>query len=406
MKLKYSAFTLLTFSLGVAVFVVLFFSNFESANAQYTNICNDPDVSESESQECEDEYNECQQNRATLPESNLDAYNECVGNSGCNSIVRYTSFDSPGTCVGWEDRVTPGTYAYDWYDEIKAYCDCVDNCNSQYYVQRDCEEVLSDCCTEASMGSDKITFSEDLEVVIKRIEGDVEVQIRGNDSYREAKVGDKLHMGDYIATGFESRCTVVFEKVAEMDIKEMTNFAIAQFFVQGNLAKTAISLRMGEVTTNVHTPKGVRAKFEIETPTSTVGVRGTTFKVRYDDQIGISEYFTYEGTLEITDSINGEVTELGEGGYLYIDDTGYVSEVMDIPDYEKLTEEEKEIFIEYEQDEYGFDEKEEEVDEDDDLVSYTWVFLVCGGLVCFVFGVVVVIIVIFVVRRRSKTKES
>lgn len=396
-------------SIAVAAVILGLYSALNEVNAQYPSICNDPDVSEYELEECEKEYNECQQDSLTLPESNVDAYNECVGNTGCNSIVRYTSFDSPGTCTGWEDRVTPGTYAYDWYDEINAYCDCVENCNSQYYVQRDCEEVLSDCCAEASMDSDKITFSKDLEVVIKRIDGDVEVQYRGSEDYVTAKVGDKLHMGDYIATGFESTCTVIFERVAEMQIKEMTNFAIAQFFVQGNLAKTAISLRMGEVTTHVHAPKGVRAKFEIESPTSTVGVRGTTFKTRYDESAGISEYFTYDGTLEITNSMSGEVTELGVGKYMYVDDAGFESEIMNIPDYEMLTQEEIDLLEEFEQDEYGFDEEDDGEEGDDGgetTGSFPWFALVCGGLICLFVLVVIVIVVILVARRKPKAKAK
>lgn len=396
------------FLFGVFTFLsVIVFQSLRGVNAQYTNICNDPDVTESESQQCEKEYNECQQNPNTLPESNLDEYNECVGNTGCNSIIRYTSYDQPEDCIDWENKLRPGTNAYDWYDEIKAYCDCVNNCNSQYYVQRDCEEVLSDCCSLATMGGKKITISKDLEVVIKRIEGDVEVQYRGSEDYVQANVGDKLHMGDYIATGFESSCTVIFEKVAEMNIKEMTNFAIAQFFVQGNLAKTAISLRMGEVTTHVHTPKGVRAKFEIESPTSTVGVRGTTFKVRYNDQVGISEYFTYDGSLDITEANSGSVTELDKGKYLYVDDTGFVSEIMDIPDYEQLTEEEKELLEKYEQDEYGFDESDDDGDkDDDDTEDFPWIYLICGGLACFAGVAVVVIVVIIIIKRKKKNTST
>jgi len=372
--------------------------------AQYSNICNDPDVSQEDLKDCEEEYNECKENPSTLPESNLDKYNECIGNEGCNSIVRYTSFDTPADCIGWEERVTPGTYAYDWYDEIKKYCDCIDNCNEQYYVQRDCEEVLSDCCSLATMEGEKITISEDLEVVIKRIEGDVEVQIDGGE-YRKAKVGDKLHMGDYIATGFESTCTVIFEKVAEMDIKEMTNFAIAQFYVQGNLAKTAISLRMGEVTTHVYTGKESRASFEIESPTSTAGVRGTKFKVRYNEQSGISEYFVYEGLLEVTDNNEQKLTELKAREYVYVDEEGYVSEILEIPEYEELTEEEITLFEEYEQDSYEFESlgSDEEVtnNNEDNITDYSIVYYICAGLIC-LSGLVGLIFIAFIIIRKKK----
>lgn len=374
--------------------------------SQYTNICNDPDMTEEELLKCENEYMECLKNPTTLSESNQEEYNECIGNNGCNSINRYTSYDRPEDCINWEENLKPGMYAYDWYDEIKEYCDCIEKCNLEYYTERDCDAVLDNCCTEKSFEPKKICFSTDMEVVIKRIVGEVEVQKRGEEGYHEAYVGEKLHMGDYIATGFESTCTVIFEKVAQMDIKEMTNFAIAQFFVQGNLAKTAISLRMGEVTTNVHTPRGCRARFEIETPTSTIGSRGTTFKVRYNEQTEIAEYFTYDGVTEVTEKLSGEITELSEGEYIYIDKSGYISAISDIPDYEELTQEEIDLFNEYEETQTDDAEESSESEVESQESTFPWVAVVCGCLFGLFLVVLVVVTLIFVIKRRKNSGRN
>lgn len=147
--------------------------------------------------------------------------------------------------------------------------------------------------------------TENLEVTIEKIDGDVEVKFLGQQDYVQGEVGMKLHKGDYLATGFESECIVRFEKVATMTVKQMTNFAIAQFFYDGNLAKTAINLRMGEVTTSVKPEKGVKASFNIVTPTSTVGVRGTENTVTADPGFG-TDVFGISGTTQVTSIETGQ----------------------------------------------------------------------------------------------------
>lgn len=146
---------------------------------------------------------------------------------------------------------------------------------------------------------------ENLEVTIEKINGDVEVKFIGQKAYVAGEIGMKLHKGDYIATGFESECIIRFEKVATMSVKQMTNFAIAQFFYDGNLAKTAINLRMGEITTSVKPEKGVKASFNIITPTSTVGVRGTENTVTADPGFG-TDVFGISGTTQVSSIDTGK----------------------------------------------------------------------------------------------------
>lgn len=397
--------------LAVPLVTVLFlFSNHGDILAQYTNICNDPDMSEEDLQTCENEYNDCQAMPYAIPATLEDSYNTCIGNEGCNSINRYTSFDRPDDCIGWEERVTPGKYEYDWYDEIKAYCDCIDNCKAQYTEKRYCDEELDECCSNAaqddSSDGNKITFSTDMVVTIKRIEGDVEIQRRGDENYYPATVGDQLQIGDYIATGFESKCVIVVEKVAEMHIKELTNFAIGQLFVQGNLAKTAISLRMGEVTTNVHTPKGMRASFEIETPTSTIGSRGTTFRVRYDDETGLTECFVYEGIVDVTEASYGTEIALNEGEMLHIDLFGNVSDIQAIPGNEQLTDAEKALFEQYEAENSETDDTETDTDTDSEGSDANFdptalIAIACCSLLCLV-GLGFGLIIILLLLRKKK----
>jgi hypothetical protein len=385
---------------------VVFLGN---VNAQYSNICNDPNMADYELEACEEAYNSCLAYPYTLEPTNEEGYLDCIGNQGCNAINRYQSYNTQEDCVNWEEKLTPEKYEYSWRESIKTYCDCMRACLAEYYQERDCDEELSDCCNQADITT-PIVFHKDLEVVIKSIEGDVEIQRRGTDDYVIAQVGDKLKMGDYIVTGFESQCTLIFEKVAEFDLKELTHFAIAQFFVQGNLAKTAISVRMGEVTTNTKTPQGMRAKFEIEPMADAVSIRGTTFTIRYDPDFEIAEYIAHESDIEVEDTDNGNVYSVSEGYAVMIDETDGEAVIGEMLYEDMLTEEEWLRVAEYEQDNYyNFEDEAESDGEKEEILtglvdptSYGWVGIVCIALICIIGLGLLAIILIILIRGKKK----
>jgi hypothetical protein len=107
-----------------------------------------------------------------------------------------------------------------------------------------------------------------------------------------------LEMGDFLATGYKSECTLIIEKTAQVKIDSLTNIIINECFLKDNLAQTSIKLRMGSMTSKVTPEHGIKAKFSIKTPTSTVGVRGTENHVA--EAFGFGTKVTgFSGTTEL-----------------------------------------------------------------------------------------------------------
>lgn len=181
-------------------------------------------------------------------------------------------------------------------------------------------DTLADALAATGLcGSQK----DQLQVKIVAINGEVEVR-RGEGNFAAAKVGDVLQAGDYLATGFES--TASFEVMgmgAVLEVRPMTNFSIAQLFYDGNLARTAINLRLGEVTTNIKPEKGVKASFQIVTPTATIGTRGTVFQVAVAES-GATNVFVTEGAVDVISEKTAESIVLDEGEKAYIGTVGKI----------------------------------------------------------------------------------
>ncbi len=175
----------------------------------------------------------------------------------------------------------------------------------------------------------------DLVITIESLEGDVEIQRDGTDIYIAAKVGDKLYPGDIISTGFESEAFIRFKDIAVMTVKEMTSFSINQFIIEGNIAKTSVNLRLGSLRTDVKVERRMRASFQIVTPTSTVGVRGTEFEVIYYDNEKYTAVYVYEGKVEIGDENNQNTVGIYESQEAIIYEDG-IPIVQGLPDlYQK-----------------------------------------------------------------------
>lgn len=186
------------------------------------------------------------------------------------------------------------------------------------------EEFSHEYLANALAQTEACGGSKDIFVKITKVDGEVEVKY-GDAGYVPAKVGDVLKMGDYISTGFDSIAEFeILEMGAVLEVRQMTNFSVSQLFYDGNLARTAINLRKGEVVTNVKPEKGVKASFQIVTPTATIGTRGTEFMVGVDEDSGATNVYVYEGALDIISNKTGETKILNVDEKAYIGAAGQV----------------------------------------------------------------------------------
>lgn len=102
--------------------------------------------------------------------------------------------------------------------------------------------------------------------------------------WKPAEVGMALGEGDLIRTGKDSSAFLNLDGKAEtatVQVKENTKLGLAQLLE--NKAKgtqtTLLDLALGNILIEAKKLHSEKSSFEVKTPTSIVGVRGTTFAV-------------------------------------------------------------------------------------------------------------------------------
>lgn len=123
------------------------------------------------------------------------------------------------------------------------------------------------------------------------------------------KLGDKLYNGDEIETKAESYAAIQFEDKSSI-IKLFPNTILnIRTEKQGEKYNKKSFLKMGELWAKVEKGTG---KFEIETPTTVVSVKGTNFMLNILED-GTTELFTFEGEVIFQNKITGEAETILAG---------------------------------------------------------------------------------------------
>ena len=117
---------------------------------------------------------------------------------------------------------------------------------------------------------------------ISEIKGKVEMKTSAG-SWEEAKVGAVLTQGDVIITKADSWATLQLSGAEEatVNVKPNSQLALAELTTneKKGVQNTLLDLAMGEILIKTQKLHAKESKFEVKTPTSIVGVRGTVFSV-------------------------------------------------------------------------------------------------------------------------------
>lgn len=117
-------------------------------------------------------------------------------------------------------------------------------------------------------------------------EGTVQVKAAGQSEWVPANVGMVLNQGDMIKTSPQSWALLDIDqgKIGTVEVKEGSQMLISELEAEpnGTTSKTLLDLALGEVLIKAQKVHGENSKFEVKTPTSIVGVRGTTFNVKVE----------------------------------------------------------------------------------------------------------------------------
>ena len=122
---------------------------------------------------------------------------------------------------------------------------------------------------------------------IANLKGRVEIKRVNDKIWRPAKIGMILHQGDAIMTAADGWAVLNLDKgkTASIEIKKNTRLSLSKLKEDdANGAKnTLLNLAIGKILIKVQKLRKESSKFEVKTPTSIIGVRGTKFSVEVEN---------------------------------------------------------------------------------------------------------------------------
>jgi len=122
---------------------------------------------------------------------------------------------------------------------------------------------------------------------IVSLDGTAQVKAAGQAEWVPAQVGMVMNEGDTLKMAEKSWALVNVDgkgQAATVEVKEGSQLLLAEMIVdqESGTSKTLLDLAIGEVLIKAQKVHGEESKFEVKTPTSIVGVRGTTFNVKVE----------------------------------------------------------------------------------------------------------------------------
>ena len=121
---------------------------------------------------------------------------------------------------------------------------------------------------------------------LTKIEGTTEVRIQ-KQAWEAGREGMVLHAGDEIRTGKDSRAELWLDdngKTGLVEIRPETRMSLNKLeLMPGGDKETLLDVAVGRVLVRAGKLAG-ESKFEVRTPSSTAGVRGTVFEMAVEER--------------------------------------------------------------------------------------------------------------------------
>jgi hypothetical protein len=132
------------------------------------------------------------------------------------------------------------------------------------------------------------------------VEGNVDVLPAGSDTWRPASASERVQAGSRIRTGPRSAAVLVFFDGSTTNLEAETEIAVIEMSSpRGNDRVILLEQALGQTYSRVQRSPERESRFEIETPTALVAVRGTEFSTAVEMD-GTTHVAVTEGTVEVT----------------------------------------------------------------------------------------------------------
>lgn len=128
-------------------------------------------------------------------------------------------------------------------------------------------------------------YAEELsQATVKDIRGEAKFLKSGSADWSKLELGTVLSEGDALKTAIDSQITLTLTgaaKTAEITVRPESEFVFKKFHhdAVNRVESTLLDVQLGGVLIKAEKLIG-NSKFEVKTPTSIVGIRGTTFEVQ------------------------------------------------------------------------------------------------------------------------------
>jgi hypothetical protein len=122
--------------------------------------------------------------------------------------------------------------------------------------------------------------------VIRDLTGEVELKRSGASAFVPASAGDIVSSNTIVSTGFRSTAIISIGS-SVITVRPLTRLTLAEIQAAENAENINVNLQSGRVRVEVKPAAGTKTHLNVQSPTATASVRGTTFEMDTHNLRGI-----------------------------------------------------------------------------------------------------------------------
>jgi len=122
--------------------------------------------------------------------------------------------------------------------------------------------------------------------IIRELTGEVELKRAGSSAFVPASAGDIVSSNTVVSTGFRSTAIISIGS-SVITVRPLTRLTLAEIQSAENTENINVNLQSGRVKVEVKPAAGTKTQLNVQSPTATASVRGTSFEMDTHNLIGI-----------------------------------------------------------------------------------------------------------------------